>query len=138
MIYLRQSDYDAMVAWARQNLPAEACGLLAGERTGALEARVERVWLLENADASSEHFTITPADQLRALREARAEGLAMLGNWHSHPQTPSRPSEEDKRLANDTSAFYLILSLAGPEPVLRAFTVDAQKTVGVVPIEVVA
>ena len=53
----------------------------------------------------------------------RKNGLQPLGNWHSHPETPSRPSEEDKRLAYDASASYLILSLAEEEPVLRAFSI---------------
>lgn len=36
-----------------------------------------------------------------------------------------RPSEEDQRLANDSSASYLILSLAEPEhPVLNAFHIE--------------
>ena len=63
----------------------------------------------------------------------RDEGLSPLGNWHSHPETPSRPSEEDKRLANDSRASYLILSLAEEDnPVLNAFHVEGpegEKTV---------
>ena len=55
----------------------------------------------------------------------RANGLVPLGNWHSHPETPSRPSEEDKRLANDSRASYLILSLEKEDhPVLNAFHVE--------------
>ncbi len=55
----------------------------------------------------------------------RANGLKPLGNWHSHPETPSRPSEEDKRLANDSRASYLILSLMDEtQPVLNAFHIE--------------
>ena len=42
----------------------------------------------------------------------RSHGWQLLGNFHSHPETPARPSEEDKRLVFDTSLSYLILSLA--------------------------
>ena len=35
-----------------------------------------------------------------------------------------RPSEEDKRLAFDKSATYMILSLAEAEPVLNAFHIE--------------
>ena len=63
----------------------------------------------------------------------RSRGLVPLGNWHSHPESPARPSEEDKRLANDSRASYLILSLEDDtNPVLHAFHVegvDGQKTV---------
>ena len=61
----------------------------------------------------------------------RANGLVPLGNWHSHPESPSRPSEEDKRLAYDSKASYMILSLMDREnPVLNSFHIegtDAEK-----------
>lgn len=57
-------------------------------------------------------------------RPKEACGLKPLGNWHSHPQTPSRPSEEDKRLAYDKHAVYMILSLAEKEPILNAFHIE--------------
>ena len=54
----------------------------------------------------------------------RANGLVPLGNWHSHPESPSRPSEEDKRLAYDSSASYMILSLMDNDnPVLNSFKI---------------
>ena len=78
-------------------------------------------------------FTIDPKDQLKTIKDMRENGLKPLGNWHSHPESPSRPSEEDKRLANDSKASYLILSLMEEgNPVLNAFhveTVDGEKTV---------
>ena len=76
-------------------------------------------------DHSNEHFSLDPKEQLAAVKEMRKEGMKPLGNWHSHPETPSRPSEEDKRLSYDSSASYLILSLMEPEnPVLNAFHVE--------------
>jgi len=53
----------------------------------------------------------------------RANGFVPLGNFHSHPATPARLSEEDIRLAYDSKASYLILSLAEESPVLKAFSV---------------
>ena len=52
-----------------------------------------------------------PKEHLASIKDIRAKGLKPLGNWHSHPESPSRPSQEDKRLAYDSSASYLILSL---------------------------
>jgi len=55
----------------------------------------------------------------------RAEGLVPLGNWHSHPESPSRPSDEDKRLAYDKTASYMIRSLMNrDEPVLNSFHIE--------------
>jgi proteasome lid subunit RPN8/RPN11 len=53
----------------------------------------------------------------------RAYGLEPLGNFHSHPATPARPSAEDIKLAYDPRASYLIISLAAETPVLKAFAV---------------
>lgn len=64
-----------------------------------------------------------PAEQFAVMRDIRQRNLALIGNFHSHPATPSRPSDEDKRLAFDPSLRYLILSLAESGPVLRSFRI---------------
>ena len=87
--------------------------------------KIEEVYLLTNIDNSNEHFSMDPKEQLAAVKDMRAKGLTLLGNWHSHPESPSRPSEEDKRLAHDSTVDYLILSLQDREnPVLNAFLVQ--------------
>ncbi len=121
-IVLKKQDYSRMVAHARACLPDEACGLLAGTVEDDKKL-VQKVYLLENADHSPEHFSILPEEQLAAVRDMRANGLVPLGNFHSHPSSPARPSAEDIRLAYDGRASYLILSLAQKEPVLRAFSI---------------
>jgi proteasome lid subunit RPN8/RPN11 len=59
----------------------------------------------------------------------RANSWLPLGNFHSHPSTPARPSKEDIRLAYDPSASYLILSLAEEIPVLKAFGITGDVVV---------
>jgi proteasome lid subunit RPN8/RPN11 len=78
---------------------------------------------MTNADHSPEHFSFLPQEQFAALRHARGKGLKVTANWHSHPSSPSRPSEEDIRLAYDPTILYFILSLAADEPVLNAFRI---------------
>ena len=70
-----------------------------------------------------------PKEQFAAVKDMRANGWILLGNFHSHPNSPSRMSEEDKRLAFDTNLSYLILSLANDEPVLKSFNIDNDKQV---------
>ena len=132
-VTINKTDYERILAHAKENLPEEACGLIAGidRQDGVRE--IKKVYLLTNIDHTNEHFSIDPKDQLASITAMRAEGLKPLGNWHSHPESPSRPSEEDKRLANDSNASYLILSLMEQDnPVLNAFhveSVDGVKTV---------
>jgi proteasome lid subunit RPN8/RPN11 len=111
-----------MIAQARAALPNEGCGLLAGTIDGDIKA-VREVYCLKNTDESPEHFSMAPEDQFRVIGDIRKKGLALLGNFHSHPATPARPSEEDKRLAFDPSLSYVIISLKDGEPVLKSFAV---------------
>lgn len=123
MITISQSDYEKLLAHAEKCLPEEACGLIAGEVTEDGKA-IQKVYLLTNIDHSNEHFSLDPKEQLAAIKDMRANGLTPLGNWHSHPESPSRPSDEDKRLAYDSKASYLILSLMNrAAPVLNSFQI---------------
>ena len=121
-VRLKQADYDAIAAHARGGLPNEACGLIAGKIDDDVKI-VEKVYFLTNLDNSPEHFSLDPKEQLAAVKDMRANGLVPLGNFHSHPATPARLSEEDIRLAYDSKASYLILSLAEETPILKAFGV---------------
>lgn len=124
MVIISKEDYEKIIAHAVSELPNEACGLIAGKITDG-DKHIEKVYLLTNIDKSNEHFSLDPKEQLAAVKDMRALGLAPLGNWHSHPESPSRPSEEDKRLAYDKTASYLILSLVDRDnPVLNSFHID--------------
>ncbi len=124
VITIKKIDYDKLLKHAKSCLPEEACGLIAGTENDGIK-HIEEVYLLENTDHSNEHFNISPKDQLEAIKDMRKKGFVPLGNWHSHPESPSRPSEEDKRLFFDSKARYLILSLMEKDnPVLNAFIVE--------------
>lgn len=123
IIRMRDHLYDEIVNYAKEHLPEEACGLLAGVETE--EGReIKKVYFLENKDHAEDHFTLDPRDQMNAIKDMRTSGLKPLGNWHSHPSSPSRPSVEDIRLAFDSKASYLILSLMAEYPVLNSFHVE--------------
>lgn len=128
IVELKLADYLAMVKHARELAPIEDCGLIAGTIVDGKKT-VAKVFYLTNIDHSNEHFSLDPKEQFAAVKEMRANGWQLLGNWHSHPASPSRPSEEDKRLAYDTKASYFILSLNGGEPVLNSFQVSKEKIV---------
>ena len=129
MLYLKKEDYEKILAHCKKGLPNEACGLIGGTIEGDKRS-IQKVYLLTNIDQSNEHFSMDPKEQLAAVKDMRANGLKLLGNFHSHPESPSRPSEEDKRLAYDSKVNYLILSLMDLEnPVFNAFRIDEEKNV---------
>ena len=129
-IIIKRSDFDKILEYALSQRPDEACGLIAGKESEDGSRSIEKVYLLTNTDHTNEHFSIDPKEQLAAVKDMRANGLVPLGNWHSHPASPSRPSAEDKRLAYDENASYLILSLQNEHhPVLQSFHVEGQEHV---------
>ncbi|MBQ4312081.1 MAG: M67 family metallopeptidase [Oscillospiraceae bacterium] len=128
MIKLKKSDYEIILAHAKKEAPVEACGLIAGHIEGD-DKIIEKVYILTNTDHAEEHFTLDPKEQLAAVKDMRANGYDQLGNWHSHPVSPSRPSDEDKRLAYDSTASYMILSLMDDTPVLNSFHIEGDTAV---------
>ncbi len=120
-----------LIEQAKKDAPNESCGYLLGLSSSgedgqgvvAKESVVTENYWMENIDHSSEHFSFAPKDQFAALRYARSKGLKILANWHSHPASPSRPSREDLRLANDPTIRYAILSLLDGEPKLNSFKI---------------
>ena len=116
--------FDQMVAQARAALPAESCGILAGS-----DNRIERLYEMTNIDNSPTHFTMDPAEQFAVVKSMRTAGLKMLAIYHSHPLTPARLSDEDKRLALTPDVAYLVLSLKDAEkPCAKVFVVDRAQT----------
>ena len=118
--------YNEMVRYAKEHLPEEACGLIAGKTSGD-DKVIKKVYFLENTDHAEDHFTMEPKEQLAAIKDMRRHGWTPLGNWHSHPSSPSRPSREDIRLAFDKSASYLILSFLTDAPVIHSFHIENEQ-----------
>ena len=124
-VTITESAYQSILAQAQKDAPVESCGYLLGTDK---ETATEN-YPMTNIDHAEEHFSFDPKEKFAAIKYARKNGLAIVGNWHSHPASPSRPSEEDKRLAYDPNILYFILSLAEEEPVLNAFRiVDGEVT----------
>jgi proteasome lid subunit RPN8/RPN11 len=124
MLIMSREQFAAIVTHARDGLPYEACGLIAGKvRNGGngVERIVSKVYTLANIDRSAEHFSMETAEQFRVISDIRKNGTVLLGNFHSHPNTPARPSAEDIRHAYDRELIYVILSLMDEEPQMKGF-----------------
>ena len=111
---------DAMVAHAEAGLPNEACGLLAGR-----DGRAELFIPMSNADDSPITYRLDSKEQLRAFNDMEANGLGLLGIFHSHTHTEAYPSETDRRQAFYPEAHYLLISLSDrTDPVVRGFSIQ--------------
>lgn len=103
-----------LVDQAGRAAPREACGLLVGR-----DRRVLRVVPTSNAARSHSRYAIPPEEHFAALRAARADGLDVIGAYHSHPHSAAVPSPTDTAEAFPDFDF-LIVGLA-PGPHLRAW-----------------
>ena len=118
MLRISQQIIDQLFDHAKGGLPEEVCGYLAGT-----DRDVTRHFQLTNIDHSPEHFSFDPAEQFQVVREVRKAGEVILANYHSHPETPARPSVEDIRLAFDPEISYVIISLAAELPDIKSFRI---------------
>ncbi|MBV9209351.1 MAG: M67 family metallopeptidase [Acidobacteria bacterium] len=95
--------------------PHECCGLLIGrfEHDGRTRVvlkinPVKNSWPLEERQA---RMLISPADYLRAEKEFSAEGLGVVGDYHSHPNHPAVPSRFDLEHAAWPTLSYIVVSV---------------------------
>ncbi|HTF89111.1 MAG TPA: M67 family metallopeptidase [Planctomycetota bacterium] len=96
----------------RRALPDETCGLLLGRRRGK-EVEVAALVAARNiALEPRTRFELDPLDLLAAEDGARANGLEVVGVWHSHPRGPLEGSRHDHQ---GSPASWLSL-IAVPKP----------------------
>jgi len=120
MITIPKHIYDDLIQHAKEGFPLEVCGILGGS-----DDTVSATYRMTNTDASNEHFMMDPKEQFSVVKDLRAKGLAMLAIYHSHPETPARPSEEDIKLALTPDVSYIIISLADSDKAdMKSFKIN--------------
>lgn len=122
MITLQASQRDQLVAFASEASPAECCGLIGGDVNGTART----VYSLRNvASDKVVSYEAAPEELFAAQRQMRERGEELLAIYHSHPESSDpKPSRTDVRLAYYPQAVYLIVGLAGPQPVMKAFRIS--------------
>jgi proteasome lid subunit RPN8/RPN11 len=116
MISLPPDAFEAIRAHGRETYPEECCGALLGTLEDG-RTRVARIERMANARENERRrrYTIDPLEYLRVEKRADAQGLALIGFYHSHPDHPAAPSEYDREHAL-TFFHYLVLAVASGEP----------------------
>ena len=119
MLILANHIHATIRAHGAASYPQEGCGLLLGEtRNGdnvALAARpLPNVWPVEGE--KPERFRIDPADWLAVELEAAAEGLEVVGVFHSHPDHPPIASPRDVAWVAFAGYSYLITQVVAGRP----------------------
>ncbi len=76
-----------------------------------------------NEAASARIYAIPGKELLRAERDAEAEGLEIIGVFHSHTHSEPYPSPTDVAQAPDPMWHYVIVSLKRDAPETRSFRI---------------
>ncbi len=122
---LTESQYATIIGNVYDGLPNEACGLLIGPwgADGRPTGVISKAWPCRNGAASAVVYTVDGRDYLAASRAAEALGHEIVGVWHSHTHTEAYPSPTDVARAGYPEWWYLIVTLKGEEPMLRAYRI---------------
>jgi len=118
--------YEAVLAHARRELPAECCGLLAGMIEGGV-GRVTMHLPLVNALTSPTEYESDPRSMFAAHKAMRAAGTDVLAVYHSHPTSDPIPSRRDLERNFSESVVNLIIGLRSTDPNVRAWWLTADR-----------
>ena len=118
MIQITDEPWQVMVEHACSTYPIVCCGVMLGTTMTAAQPdaspakEIVRAIPLENVyeGGQADRYEIRPTDLLRAEREARENGLTMLGIYHSHPDCAAFFSKTD--LENSCPWYtFLVISV---------------------------
>ena len=63
--------------------------------------------------STRDRFEVDPRVHFDLIRELKGTNERVIGHYHSHPNHPARPSEEDFKMAFEPKLLWLIVSLDG-------------------------
>lgn len=111
---------------ARRGYPEETCGLLIGKRSKSLVVVHQAVEARNlNSGRAHDRYELNPQDFLAADRQAAADGLEIVGIWHSHPDHPAQPSETDRAAAWEGWSYVIASITRNGIAGLRSWRLDS-------------
>lgn len=112
---------DAIIDRAREDRPAEVCGVLGGQ-FAADRSVVTSQYPAENvASTPRTRYAIDPEEQYAIFTRLENRGEDIVGFYHSHPRGPDEPSETDVTQAAWPDRSYVIVSLEGSTPTVGSW-----------------
>lgn len=118
LLKLSKQHVQEIIDHVANHIPFEACGLLAGKND-----QVEKVLFVQNQEQSPVRFVMDPYEQLTAFDWIDANGLDLLGIFHSHPAGPETASSIDIAEAA-YEVVHIICSRKKDQWKLRGFWIE--------------
>jgi proteasome lid subunit RPN8/RPN11 len=130
MIKINSGAWEIMIAHAQATFPDECCGVMVGKIDGDAK-HVTTAIALENAykGKQEDRYEIRPEDLLAADKNARAEGLDLIGIFHSHPDCDAYFSKTDLENSCPWYSFVVLSIKGGKFDHANSFLPNADQTV---------
>lgn len=135
MIKIGRPILDQIKSHAEREYPHECCGLLIGLIEDAGQTRVifetypvANAW--EEEGARDHRMMIKPEDYRRAELNYVKRGLGVVGDYHSHPESPAVPSQFDRNyLASWSPMSHIVVSVyEGRARELRSWVIEEDRS----------
>lgn len=129
ILHLAPGLLDQLIEHGQQAYPQEAAGLLLGSIDGEDRRALQLLPVPNSFDEvqRTHRYQIDPRQMIEAEAQAEAEGLDIVGVFHTHPDHPPVPSAFDLERALPWFV-YLITSVEGGQVVdHRAWRLDDER-----------
>lgn len=111
-LILREPERARVHAHAREGYPHEVVGILAGHRGDNVVTHVVSL-VNERADSPANRYHVSALVLFKAEQALEAEGLEVVGYYHSHPDHPARYSDFDRDHALPNMSYVIVSVAAG-------------------------
>ncbi|HEX2702902.1 MAG TPA: M67 family metallopeptidase [Solirubrobacteraceae bacterium] len=120
--------YDELVSHALADAPNECCGIVA-----SADGVAKRVYRATNIHASPLRYEIDGLEISQIQTDIESSGWELGAIYHSHTRSAPYPSQTDINIAVPPElgqslwpgTIYLIVGVAGAEPEVRGYRIDA-------------
>jgi proteasome lid subunit RPN8/RPN11 len=129
MMRIEKDAWVVIVDHARGAYPDECCGAMLGRPSGG-DTPVSTAVPLENAyhGSQKDRYEIRPDDLLAVDRQARREGLELIGIYHSHPDCDAYFSATDLKNSCPWYSFVVVSIREGRFHHAKSFRPNADQT----------
>lgn len=113
MLKISPKDYAEIRRHGEETYPHECCGVLLGQMDGDVRTVTSTARCGNTrTDSPQNRYNIDPKDLIRVEKQAREQGLDIVGYYHSHPDHPAQWSQTDLAEAHWSGYSYVITQVA--------------------------
>jgi len=122
-VRIERAAFEAIQAHGAEGYPHEICGIMVGPRADGTVTEVKRARNIV-VDRARDRYEIDPRDHMRIQRDADAEGLDIVGYYHSHPDHPAQASRFDTERAWAGYVYLIVAIHSGKAVDANAFVAE--------------